>query len=104
MTATTDNHGATPADRVPDGPADKDQGYIGSGTPVEGEEAWVWEGLTDLDDALVAAVHVVLAQLYAVHTSARLGKTIDNPFPQGDVNRVVQGVVIHPFEAKRPVR
>lgn len=66
-------------------------------TPVDVDGAWVWEGLAGTDDAFTAVVHVVLAQLLAVHTSAALGKTVDNPFPDGDVNRVVQGVVIHPF-------
>ena len=76
----------------------QDSVLVIASAPVDVEGAWVWPGLEGLDDALVAAVHIVLAQLYAVHTSARLGKTIDNPFPQGDVNRVVKGVVIHPYE------
>jgi tagatose-6-phosphate ketose/aldose isomerase len=31
----------------------------------------------------------------ALHQSLRLGLTPDSPFPDGTVNRVVQGVTIH---------
>ncbi|TAA25653.1 SIS domain-containing protein [Pseudoxanthomonas winnipegensis] len=48
-----------------------------------------------LDDAWLAPVWLGLAQLYALRRSAALGLTPDNPFPDGTVNRVVQGVTIH---------
>jgi tagatose-6-phosphate ketose/aldose isomerase len=54
-------------------------------------------GLAGLPDALLALPYVVFAQLFALHTSQRYGVTTDNPFPGGSVNRVVQGVRIHPL-------
>jgi tagatose-6-phosphate ketose/aldose isomerase len=51
----------------------------------------------DIPDAWLAAVYVVFAQVLALHHSVRLGLTPDNPFPDGTVNRVVQGVTIHPY-------
>lgn len=48
-----------------------------------------------LDDSWLAPVWLGFAQLYALHRSAALGLTPDNPFPDGTVNRVVQGVTIH---------
>ncbi len=51
----------------------------------------------ELPDAWLAAAYVVFAQVLALHHSVRLGLTPDNPFPDGTVNRVVQGVVIHPY-------
>ena len=41
---------------------------------------------------------MVCAQLIGVHGSVALGLTPDNPFPSGEVNRVVQGVTIHPLD------
>jgi tagatose-6-phosphate ketose/aldose isomerase len=52
----------------------------------------------DLPDAWLAAVYVIFAQVLALHHSVRLGLTPDNPFPDGTVNRVVQGVTIHSYE------
>ncbi|MRW92961.1 SIS domain-containing protein [Duganella sp. FT80W] len=51
----------------------------------------------DLADAWLAVCHVVFAQVLALHQSMRLGLTPDNPFPNGTVNRVVQGVIIHDY-------
>ncbi|MEI2456174.1 MULTISPECIES: SIS domain-containing protein [Lysobacter] len=48
-----------------------------------------------LDDAWLAPVWLIFAQLYALQRSAALGLTPDNPFPDGTVNRVVKGVTIH---------
>ncbi|HEX8601090.1 MAG TPA: SIS domain-containing protein [Pseudoduganella sp.] len=48
-----------------------------------------------LPDAWLAACHVIFAQVLALHQSLRLGLTPDSPFPDGTVNRVVQGVTIH---------
>ena len=50
-----------------------------------------------MPDAWLAAAYVVFAQVLALHQSVRLFLTPDNPFPDGTVNRVVQGVVIHPY-------
>jgi len=49
----------------------------------------------DLPDAWLAPLWLVAAQLFALHKSAALGLTPDSPFPDGTVNRVVQGVTIH---------
>lgn len=48
-----------------------------------------------LPDAWLAPLWLTVAQRYALHRSAVLGLTPDNPFPDGTVNRVVQGVTIH---------
>jgi tagatose-6-phosphate ketose/aldose isomerase len=68
------------------------------------ENDWHVTGVDDADDALLALPFILLAQLLALHTSVRLGRTPDNPFPTGKVNRVVQGVTIHPLpgEPSRP--
>jgi tagatose-6-phosphate ketose/aldose isomerase len=58
---------------------------------------WELAGLEGLDDAYLAVAYVVFAQLFALYCSVALGLTPDNPFPDGDVNRVVKGVVIHPL-------
>lgn len=62
---------------------------------------WSWsaDGLDGLGDAQVAVVLAVFAQLFALRSSVARGLTPDNPFPSGEVNRVVQGVVVHPFPA-----
>lgn len=64
-------------------------------SPLDVAGAWVLPGLDGVPDAFAAAVHIIVPQLLGVYTSAALGKDVDNPFPSGDVNRVVQGVVIH---------
>ncbi len=48
-----------------------------------------------LPDAWLAPLWLTVAQRYALHRSAALGLMPDNPFPDGTVNRVVQGVTIH---------
>jgi tagatose-6-phosphate ketose/aldose isomerase len=49
----------------------------------------------DLPDAWLAPLWLTMAQRYALQRSVALGFTPDNPFPDGTVNRVVQGVTIH---------
>lgn len=51
----------------------------------------------ELSDAWLAVCYVVFAQVLALHQSLRLGLTPDNPFPDGTVNRVVQGVIVHAY-------
>jgi tagatose-6-phosphate ketose/aldose isomerase len=46
-------------------------------------------------DAWLAPLWLLMAQQYALHQSAALGLTPDNPFADGTVNRVVQGVTIY---------
>lgn len=50
-----------------------------------------------LDDAWLSFPYILCAQLLAFYKCLALGITPDNPCPSGEVNRVVQGVTIHPF-------
>lgn len=59
---------------------------------------WSVAGMARDPDWALLFPFLVHAQLLALHTSLALGRTPDNPFPSGEVNRVVQGVTIHPFE------
>ena len=49
-----------------------------------------------LPEAWAAPLWLLAAQLYALERSIALGYSPDNPFPDGTVNRVVQGVTIYP--------
>ncbi|MFJ7217884.1 SIS domain-containing protein [Amycolatopsis sp. NPDC098790] len=62
-----------------------------------GADAWPIPGISDLPDALRAIVAAIPAQSIALACSLAHGLTPDNPFPGGQVNRVVRGVVIHEF-------
>lgn len=64
--------------------------------------AIVLPGLTGLDDARVALPYLVFAQYLALFTSLEYRKTPDNPFPSGEVSRVVKGVTIYPMGDERP--
>ena len=59
---------------------------------------WLLDGLEGVEDPALALPFVVVAQLLGLSFSLALGRTPDNPFPEGEVNRVVQGVTIHPSE------
>jgi tagatose-6-phosphate ketose/aldose isomerase len=50
-----------------------------------------------LPDTWLAPLWLLLAQQFSLFASAALGLTPDNPFPDGTVNRVVQGVTIYPY-------
>lgn len=63
------------------------------------ETTWLLEGLDDVDDAALALPAVLCAQLVGLYASLGLGLTPDNPFPSGEVNRVVQGVTLHRLRA-----
>ncbi|MDZ7884832.1 MAG: SIS domain-containing protein [Mycobacterium sp.] len=54
-------------------------------------------GLDGLDDSVVALPYLVFAQCLALFTSLEYAKTPDNPFPSGEVSRVVKGVTIYPM-------
>lgn len=43
--------------------------------------------------------YIAVAQMYAFFASRALGRSPDNPNPQGTVNRVVQGVRLYPLDA-----
>jgi tagatose-6-phosphate ketose/aldose isomerase len=58
-------------------------------------------------DALRTPYEIVGPQLLGYHLSLNLGLNPDNPSPDGIINRVVQGVRIHPaspFEAVSSTR
>lgn len=59
--------------------------------------SWLVPNATALSDAGLALPAVLFAQNFALHSSSARGLTADNPFPDGQVNRVVEGVRIHPF-------
>lgn len=69
-----------------------------SGTGTEDPGFWLVEGVDGVDDAALALPFVVVAQLLGIFFSLELGYTPDNPFPNREVNRVVQGVSVHPLE------
>jgi tagatose-6-phosphate ketose/aldose isomerase len=69
--------------------------------PGDGEDdgrVWHLKGLDAEPDVALALPFVVVAQLLALHMSLALGCAPDNPFPTGEVNRVVQGVTVHALE------
>ncbi len=74
-----------------------------TGTPVDDLDAQqLWQLATaGLGDAAGALVYVVCAQLLALSLAVRLGGDPDNPFPSREVNRVVQGVTVHPLGIDR---
>lgn len=72
-------------------------GRVLSVGPARGDDA---DGDFSLDapalpDPWLAPLWLSMAQRYALLRSAALGLTPDNPFPDGTVNRVVQGVIVH---------
>lgn len=52
-----------------------------------------------LDDVARIFPYLVFAQCYAFYSSLHLGYTPDNPCPTGEVNRVVQGVVLYDYSS-----
>jgi tagatose-6-phosphate ketose/aldose isomerase len=58
---------------------------------------WTLPGLDGVDDTALALPAVICAQLIALQFSLAVGCTPDNPFPAGQVNRVVQGAIMHPW-------
>jgi len=63
----------------------------------DGRPAWHIGDLDHVPDPLVALPYAVLAQQFALLASLELGLTPDNPFPSGELSRVVRGVGIHPL-------
>ncbi len=68
------------------------------GAEPDDQDVWPLDGLEGLDDAALALPYVLFAQLLGLSFSLALGYTPDNPFPNQEVNRVVQGVTIHSLE------
>lgn len=69
----------------------------GDGGPTD-EASWRLDGAGDLEDAALALPAVVHAQLIGLKAAVLQGVRPDNPFPSGEVNRVVHGVILHPFQ------
>lgn len=65
---------------------------------VDGAMSWSFPDLDGAGDVATALLAVMVAQIIALFSSVGVGCTPDNPFPDGNVNRVVKGVVIHPLE------
>ncbi|MFC3034603.1 SIS domain-containing protein [Pseudoalteromonas fenneropenaei] len=54
--------------------------------------------LNALDDVWLGLIYIVYCQILACFKAISLGISPDNPCPSGEVNRVVQGVIIHPLQ------
>jgi tagatose-6-phosphate ketose/aldose isomerase len=63
-------------------------------------EAWTLPDLGAGAGALGAVVRALPIQILALEFSLALGLTPDNPFPAGQVTRVVEGVRIHPLTGR----
>jgi tagatose-6-phosphate ketose/aldose isomerase len=50
-----------------------------------------------VDDAFISLNYILYAQIFALLYSLELGISPDNPRPDGTVNRVVKGVIIHDY-------
>jgi tagatose-6-phosphate ketose/aldose isomerase len=66
--------------------------------PALAADAWQIDGVAAVNDAVLTLPFVVIAQVLALQFSVALGRMPDNPFPDGEVNRVVQGVTIHSLQ------
>jgi D-galactosamine 6-phosphate deaminase/isomerase len=64
----------------------------------DADETWSFPGLAGLPDEVTASVLLLAAQHVALAQSVALGLDPDNPFPGGQVNRVVEGVTIHELD------
>ena len=53
---------------------------------------------TNLNNLGLSLLYIVYCQMYAFFRAWHLGIGADNPCPTGEVNRVVKGVEIYPFE------
>lgn len=65
---------------------------------TEGDHIYIPDMETACDTELLFP-YMFFAQIYAFHRAISLNKSPDNPCPSGEVNRVVQGVTIHPFNS-----
>ena len=64
---------------------------------LEGVEQVVLSTQEPLGDSYRIFPYIVYAQLFALLSSLKVKNRPDTPSPTGTVNRVVQGVIIHPF-------
>jgi tagatose-6-phosphate ketose/aldose isomerase len=70
---------------------------------VSATTSWLLPDTAALPDAAQAVPAVLFAQYFALHSSVEHGLAADNPFPGGEVNRVVQGVRIHKLPTKEVI-
>ena len=66
-----------------------------------GAQRWQVPAAESLPDSAWALAALINAQAFALSASLAGGQTPDNPFPSGEVNRVVQGVRIHDLSEVR---
>lgn len=59
--------------------------------------AYACELNAEHDNAFLGFNYIVCAQILALFKSLSYGITPDNPCPTGEVNRVVKGVILHPY-------
>jgi tagatose-6-phosphate ketose/aldose isomerase len=69
----------------------------GTAAPTEIGESLQLAEMTAAADAELVLPYAVVAQIYAFHRALRLGRRPDTPCASGRVNRVVQGVTVHPL-------
>ncbi len=73
-----------------------------AGRPCDPQDGidFVIDHLAEASEVETVAPFAAVAQLLALHRSASLGLTPDQPSRSGTVNRVVRGVVIHPLASE----
>ncbi|MDO4670879.1 MAG: SIS domain-containing protein [Aerococcus sp.] len=64
---------------------------------IDADQFVVAHGTESLPDVYLSFPYVMFGQTFAVMTAIKIGNTPDTPSPSGTVNRVVQGVIIHPL-------
>ena len=74
---------------------------VSNSATTEEHSVWELEGLEGVGDPELAIPSVLVAQLLGLYSSLALGLTPDNPFPDKEVNRVVEGVTIYPLQTSR---
>ena len=68
---------------------------------LDGVHGLEHDGMDAASDLEIALLDVVFAQVLALRQSLELGLTPDTPNAAGVVSRVVQGVIIHPWQGDR---
>ena len=71
-----------------------------SASPIEETEAPSFvlaDGGQDLPDVFLTFPYILFGQTFAIMTAIKYQNLPDTPSPTGTVNRVVEGVIIHPF-------
>lgn len=71
-----------------------------SATPIEQTEAPTFvlaDGGQDLPDVFLTFPYILFGQTFAIMSAIKCKNLPDTPSPSGTVNRVVEGVIIHPL-------